>query len=91
MLVAQTITDESVLQLYESLAAILLDAGFSARSIVLAVSMLDSLSLGSALDLGAPSVIWQRSVEHSSFCRTPSIAPVWVTTGPSRLLRCNSR
>lgn len=66
VLVAQTITDESVLQLYESLAAILLDAGFSARSIVLAVSMLDSLSLGSALDLGAPSVIWQRSVEHSS-------------------------
>jgi AcrR family transcriptional regulator len=65
-LVAQTITEQSVLNQYESLAAILSDAGFSSRSVVLSVSMIDALCLGSALDLGAPSTIWQRSDEHRS-------------------------
>jgi len=48
------------------LAAILSDAGFSSRSVVLSVSMIDALCLGSALDLGAPSTIWRRSDEHRS-------------------------
>jgi len=65
-LVAQTITEQSVLNQYESLAAILSDAGFSSRSVVLSVSMIDALCLGSALDLGAPSTIWRRSDEHRS-------------------------
>ena len=37
-LVAQTITEQSVLNQYESLAAILSDAGFSSRSVVLSVN-----------------------------------------------------
>jgi len=65
-LYTQTITEQSVLNQYESLAAILSDAGFSSRSVVLSVSMIDALCLGSALDLGAPSTIWQRSDEHRS-------------------------
>ena len=57
-LVAQTITDPVTLQQYASLAGTLAGAGFGPDSIVLAITMLDNLCLGAALDVGAPSVIW---------------------------------
>jgi AcrR family transcriptional regulator len=57
-LVAQTITDPVTLQQYATLAGTLTRAGFGPDSVVLAVTMLDNLCLGAALDVGAPSVIW---------------------------------
>lgn len=58
-LVAQTITDPVTLQQYAALAGALARAGFGSDAVVLAVTMLDNLCLGAALDVGAPSVIWQ--------------------------------
>ena len=57
-LVAQTITDPVTLRQYDALAGVLARSGFGPDSIVLAITMLDNLCLGAALDVGAPSVIW---------------------------------
>ena len=65
-LVSQTISDKSSLDKYETLATILAGAGFDARSIVVAASMIDALCLGSALELGAPAQIWARSDQPDS-------------------------
>ena len=58
-LVAQTITDPITLRQYGALAGLLTRAGFDPDAVVLAVTMLDNLCLGAALDVGAPSVIWE--------------------------------
>ncbi|HEY5882843.1 MAG TPA: TetR/AcrR family transcriptional regulator C-terminal domain-containing protein [Nakamurella sp.] len=60
-LVAQTISDPTTLRQYAALAGALTRAGFGPDSVVLAVTMLDNLCLGAALDVGAPSVIWEDS------------------------------
>lgn len=65
-LVAQTVSDPTTLRQYDALAEALTKAGFSARSIVLAVSMLDVLCLGAALDHAAPSTVWSRPQEPDS-------------------------
>lgn len=65
-LVAQTISDPATLRQYDTLAQALAKAGFSARSIVLAVSMLDILCLGAALDHAAPSTVWSRPPDPES-------------------------
>jgi hypothetical protein len=57
-LVAQTISDPATLEQYDRVAGLLRVAGFSPNSVVLAITMLDNLCLGAALDVGAPSVIW---------------------------------
>jgi AcrR family transcriptional regulator len=65
-LVSQTVSDPAALRQYDALAAVLADAGFSARSIVLSVSMLDTLCLGAALDVGAPSSVWDQPLDRRS-------------------------
>jgi len=65
-LVSQTVSDPAALQQYDALATVLADAGFSARSIVLSVSMLDTLCLGAALDVGAPSDVWAQPLDRQS-------------------------
>lgn len=45
-------------------------AGFGPDAVVLAVTMLDNLCLGAALDVGAPSVIWQNDPALDSPLRT---------------------
>jgi AcrR family transcriptional regulator len=57
-LVAQTISDPATLEQYDRVAGLLRGAGFGPNSVVLAITMLDNLCLGAALDVGAPSVIW---------------------------------
>jgi len=54
-----TITDPITLRQYGALAGLLTRAGFDPDAVVLAVTMLDNLCLGAALDVGAPSVIWE--------------------------------
>jgi AcrR family transcriptional regulator len=58
-LVAQTISDPATLEQYDRVAGLLRGAGFGPNSVVLAITMLDNLCLGAALDVGAPSVIWE--------------------------------
>jgi AcrR family transcriptional regulator len=58
-LVAQTISDPATLEQYDRIAGLLRGAGFSPNSVVLSITMLDNLCLGAALDVGAPSVIWE--------------------------------
>ena len=65
-LVSQTVRDPAALRQYDAIATVLTDAGFSARSIVLSVSMLDTLCLGAALDVGAPSIVWDQPPDGQS-------------------------
>lgn len=68
-LVAQTVSDPGTLEQYDNVAAVLAGAGLSADSVVLAITMLDTLCLGAALDLGAPSVIWEVGGRDSAMSR----------------------
>lgn len=83
-LVAQTITDPVTLQQYGSLAGLLARAGFGPDAVVLAVTMLDNLCLGAALDVGAPSVIWENNPALDSPLQT---ALGKATVGPDRAER----
>ena len=65
-LVAQTVSNPAVLRQYDALAVTLAQAGFRPRSIVLSVSMLDTLCLGAALDVGAPSIVWDQPGDRES-------------------------
>ena len=65
-LVAQTVSNPAVLRQYDALAVTLAEAGFRPRSIVLSVSMLDTLCLGAALDVGAPSIVWDQPGDRES-------------------------
>ncbi|WP_395726936.1 TetR/AcrR family transcriptional regulator [Nakamurella sp.] len=80
-LVAQTITDRVTLHQYGALAGLLSRAGFGPDEVVLAITMLDTLCLGAALDVGAPSVIWEESPGLDSPLQT---ALGRATLGPDR-------
>jgi AcrR family transcriptional regulator len=59
LLVGQTVSDPSTLAQYERLAELLHEqAGLSGPELIVAITMLDNLCLGAALDLGAPSDVW---------------------------------
>ena len=66
---AQTVTDPATLAQYDTVAELLEQAGLSADSIIMAITMLDTLCLGAALDLGAPSVIWDHSGRDTALTR----------------------
>lgn len=83
-LVAQTITDPTTLKQYGALAGTLTRAGFGPDAVVLAVTVLDNLCLGAALDVGAPSVIWQDDPAIESPLQT---ALGRATLGPDRAER----
>lgn len=68
-LVAQTVSAPATLAQYDLIAQVLERAGLSADSIVMAITMLDTLCLGAALDLAAPSVIWQPRGAESALSR----------------------
>lgn len=66
LLVGQTVTDPTTLAQYERLADVLHEqAGLSGTDLIVAITMLDNLCLGAALDLGAPSDVWD-SFDHDS-------------------------
>lgn len=57
-LTAQTVRSPQVLAGYNALAQVLIDAGFQLERIIDIVTLLDTLALGSALDLAAPEQVW---------------------------------
>ncbi|TLM70710.1 TetR/AcrR family transcriptional regulator C-terminal domain-containing protein [Pseudarthrobacter sp. NamB4] len=58
LLVAQTVRDLGVMRIYEDMATVLAKAGLAPSAIVPAITTLDYLVLGSALELTAPEVVW---------------------------------
>ena len=59
LLVGETVTDNATLEIYEHLAAIFVEQGLGADDVVVAVTVLDSFMLGSALDSASPETAWQ--------------------------------
>ncbi|WP_411375057.1 TetR/AcrR family transcriptional regulator C-terminal domain-containing protein [Arthrobacter sp. MPF02] len=57
-LVAQTVRDLGVMGIYEDMAQVLGRAGLDRATIVPAITTVDYLVLGSALELTAPEVVW---------------------------------
>ncbi|MFI7583920.1 TetR/AcrR family transcriptional regulator C-terminal domain-containing protein [Kocuria sp. M1N1S27] len=58
LLITQTVQDPGVIGIYEDMAVVLQRAGLAREAIVPAISAIDYLALGSALDLTAPEVVW---------------------------------
>ncbi|MDF2051866.1 TetR/AcrR family transcriptional regulator [Arthrobacter sp. Cr_A7] len=58
LLVTQTVQDLGVMRIYEEMAIVLGKAGLATPAIVPAITALDYLVLGSALELTAPDVVW---------------------------------
>ncbi|MEX5304617.1 TetR/AcrR family transcriptional regulator C-terminal domain-containing protein [Kocuria sp. CPCC 205258] len=57
-LITQTVQDLGVIGIYEDMAVVLERAGLARDAVVPAISAIDYLALGSALDLTAPEVVW---------------------------------
>ena len=58
LLVSQTVRDLGVMRIYEDMAVVLARAGLATPAIVPAITTVDYLVLGSALELTAPEVVW---------------------------------
>lgn len=58
LLVSQTVRDLGVMRIYEDMAVVLARAGLATSAIVPAITTVDYLVLGSALELTAPEVVW---------------------------------
>jgi AcrR family transcriptional regulator len=58
LLVSQTVRDLGVMGIYEDMAVVLSRAGLPTAAIVPAITTVDYLVLGSALELTAPEVVW---------------------------------
>lgn len=70
MLVSQTVTDPVTLARYDELADVLhTDAGLDGTDLIVAITMLDNLCLGAALDLGSPSDVWAADDRDSALTR----------------------
>ncbi|WP_369056358.1 TetR/AcrR family transcriptional regulator C-terminal domain-containing protein [Kineococcus terrestris] len=66
LLTAQTVSDPATLAGYEALARVLHADGFADEDLLHAVTVLDCLVLGSALDAGAPVDVWADSGDPAS-------------------------
>lgn len=77
-LTAQTIRAPEVLYGYNQLAQKLVDAGFPIDRVLHVITFLDTVALGSALDLGAPDEVWSADElpPDSALARALSAAPV---------------
>ena len=75
LLVGQTVSDPVTLAQYDQLAELLQNrAGLTGDDLVVAITMLDTLCLGAALDLGAPSEVWAAD-RDSPLTRSPGGTP----------------
>ncbi|MHA7209644.1 TetR/AcrR family transcriptional regulator [Arthrobacter sp. MDT1-65] len=63
LLVGEAVTDTATLEIYEHLAAVFVEQGFAPNDVVVAVTVLDSFLLGSALDMASPELAWLASAE----------------------------
>ncbi|WP_432547585.1 TetR/AcrR family transcriptional regulator C-terminal domain-containing protein [Kineococcus sp. SYSU DK004] len=66
LLTAQTVSDPATLAGYEALARVLHADGFADEDLLHAVTVLDCLVLGSALDAGAPVDVWADAGDPAS-------------------------
>ncbi|MFB9375473.1 TetR/AcrR family transcriptional regulator [Kineococcus gynurae] len=65
LLTAQTVSNPLTLAWYEECAQVLARDGFAPVDVLHAITVLDSLVLGSALDAGAPLTVWADDDEHA--------------------------
>lgn len=59
--VGEAVTDDATLEVYERLAALLSDRGLDPRAVIIAVSVIESYVLGSAMDAASPATAWVAS------------------------------
>ncbi|MCY7326564.1 MAG: TetR/AcrR family transcriptional regulator, partial [Microbacteriaceae bacterium] len=56
--VGEAVTDAATLEIYERLATLLAAQGFDPHAVIVAVSVIDSYMLGSAMDAASPAIAW---------------------------------
>ncbi|MDO9380356.1 MAG: TetR/AcrR family transcriptional regulator [Nocardioidaceae bacterium] len=78
MLTGHTVTDPQVLAMYASLASLLRRAGFEGAELLHAVTLVDSFTIGSALDLAAPEDVWDASTADPVLRAAVAAAPSGV-------------
>jgi AcrR family transcriptional regulator len=81
LLATTPIRDAGILAAYERIVAVLDDAGFPAPVIMTALTALENLVLGSALDLAAPEVMWEVPPEVDAPRLTAALAAQPPGTG----------
>ena len=62
--VGAAVTDGATLEVYERLAALLAGQGLDPRAVIVAVSVIDSYLLGSAMDAASPALAWVTQPEE---------------------------
>ncbi|WP_217144490.1 TetR/AcrR family transcriptional regulator [Streptomyces sp. AC627_RSS907] len=80
MLMTSPVRASRVIEQYERVAGLLLDAGFAPEAVMPIIIGLDNIVLGSALDMSAPEVMWVVGDE----AQAPRLALVQAATGPAR-------
>ncbi|MFF9315012.1 TetR/AcrR family transcriptional regulator [Streptomyces sp. NPDC014748] len=80
MLMTSPVRAPRVIEQYERVAGLLLEAGFPAETVMPVITGLDNIVLGSALDMSAPEVMWVVGEETQA----PRLAQAQAATGPAR-------
>ncbi|MEU7482363.1 TetR/AcrR family transcriptional regulator C-terminal domain-containing protein [Streptomyces sp. NPDC042319] len=80
MLMTSPVRAPRVLAQYESVAGLLLAAGFAPSLVLPMITGLDNIVLGSALDMSAPDTMW----EVSEGTEAPRLAAAQAATGAAR-------
>ncbi|MFE9395064.1 TetR/AcrR family transcriptional regulator C-terminal domain-containing protein [Streptomyces flavidovirens] len=80
LLMTSPVRAPKVLDQYERAVRLLLDAGFGTADVMVVISALENLVLGSALDMAAPETMWELPDETT----TPGLARSLAAAGPRR-------
>ncbi|KUN28586.1 transcriptional regulator [Streptomyces antibioticus] len=80
LLMTSPVRAPRVLEQYERVVTLLLDAGFATAEVMPLLMALENLVLGSALDLSAPEAMWELTEEAP----TPRLAEVLAAVGEGR-------
>jgi AcrR family transcriptional regulator len=80
MLMTSPVRAPRVIEQYEQVAGLLLDAGFAPEAVMPVITGLDNIVLGSALDMSAPEAMWVVGEEAEA----PRLAAAQAATGPAR-------
>ncbi|GAB1332894.1 TetR/AcrR family transcriptional regulator C-terminal domain-containing protein [Streptomyces sennicomposti] len=80
MLMTSPVRAPRVIEQYERVAGLLLEAGFPPKTVMPVITGLDNIVLGSALDMSAPEVMWVAGEETQA----PRLALAQAATGPAR-------
>jgi AcrR family transcriptional regulator len=80
LLMTNPVRTPRVLDQYERIVALLIDAGFPLPDVMPVVTALENVVLGSALDLAAPEAMW----DISDAAATPRLASALTAVGENR-------